>query len=208
MSGTTPRPMTLARARELTGQPERLATTKVADRITEPFRRFIAHSPFLTIASSDGRQCTDSSPRGDYPGFVKVLDDRTLAIPDRLGNRRLDSFRNIDHNPAVGLLFFVPGASETLRVNGNAYLSDDADVLVRLEAEGKPCTVALIVKVIEAFAHCGRSILRSRLWQQDSQLLAHEVPSMTEMLVDQARSLDVTTDAVQADVDAATRELY
>lgn len=195
-------------ARGIVGEPEALARAKVTDHITPPFRRFITHSPFLAMATSDASGAADCSPRGDHPGFVRVLDERTLAVPDRLGNRLIDSFRNIAENPAVGLLFLVPGTPETLRVNGRAFLTDDPDVLVRMEAEGKVPQLALLVHVEEAFAHCGRAVLRSRLWEPESTRLAEEVPSMAEMLADQVRRLGVSAADVQAEVEVANRTLY
>lgn len=199
--------LTADEARRIIGEPEELARAKITDHITPAFRRFIAHSPFLAMAtcSADGADC---SPRGDHPGFVRVLDERTLAIPDRLGNRLIDSFRNIAENPKVGLLFLVPGVPETLRVNGRAQLTAAPDVLARLEAEGRVPRLALLVHVDEAFAHCGRAVLRSRLWDAESARLAEEVPSMAEMLADQVRHLGVSAEQVQAEVEAANRVLY
>ena len=112
-------------------------------------RRFIAHSPFLAMATSDATGLPDCSPRGDYPGFVKVLDERTLAIPDRPGNKIADSFRNLAENDGIGLMFVIPGVREVLRVNGRAYPTDEPDVLARMRTEGKDAELALVVDVAE-----------------------------------------------------------
>ncbi|MEU4250681.1 MSMEG_1061 family FMN-dependent PPOX-type flavoprotein [Amycolatopsis sp. NPDC026612] len=163
------------------GEPEAMIKAKIGDRIDRHARRFIAHSPFLTLATADAAGRADCSPRGDYPGFVKVLDERTVALPDRLGNKIADSFRNIAENDGVGLLFFVPGMRETLRVNGSAYVTDDPDVLARMRTEAKAPMLAIVVDVAEVYFHCGRALIRSRLWDPASQALAAELPSAGEI---------------------------
>ena len=163
------------------GEPEAMIKAKIGDRIDRHARRFIAHSPFLTLATADAAGRADCSPRGDYPGFVKVLDERTVALPDRVGNKIADSFRNIAENDGVGLLFFVPGMRETLRVNGSAYVTDDPDVLARMRTEAKAPMLAVVVDVAEVYFHCGRALIRSRLWDPASQALAAELPSAGEI---------------------------
>ncbi len=159
------------------GYPDPPALQKIADHLDENCRTFLAHSPFATLATSDAAGNCDSSPRGDYPGFVRVLDDRTVVIPDRIGNRIADSMTNILENPHVGLLCFVPGMSETLRLNGRAYLTDDPDVLRMLEQDHSPPNLAIVVEIDQAYLHCGRALLRSGLWDPEMQDLAAEVPS-------------------------------
>jgi PPOX class probable FMN-dependent enzyme len=171
--------MTEVRAR--LGDPEAMIEAKIGDRIDAHARRFIAHSPFLTLATADAAGRADCSPRGDYPGFVKVLDERTLALPDRPGNKIADSFRNIAENDGVGLLFFVPGMRETLRVNGSAYVTDEPDVLARMRTEAKAPMLAIVVDVEQVYFHCGRALIRSRLWDPASQALAAELPSAGEI---------------------------
>jgi PPOX class probable FMN-dependent enzyme len=163
------------------GAPDEMIEAKIGDRIDRHARRFIAHSPFLTLATADANGRADCSPRGDYPGFVKVLDERTLALPDRPGNKIADSFRNIGENDGVGLLFFVPGMRETLRVNGSAYVTDDPDVLARMRTEAKAPMLAIVVDVEQVYFHCGRALIRSRLWDPASQALAAELPSAGEI---------------------------
>ncbi|MEV4149991.1 MSMEG_1061 family FMN-dependent PPOX-type flavoprotein [Amycolatopsis sp. NPDC049691] len=181
---TLPR-VTMDEVRARLGAPDEMIEAKIGDRIDRHARRFIAHSPFLTLATADANGRADCSPRGDYPGFVKVLDERTLALPDRPGNKIADSFRNIAENDGVGLLFFVPGMRETLRVNGSAYVTDDPDVLARMRTEAKSPILAIVVDVAEVYFHCGRALIRSRLWDPASQALAAELPSVGEIAAEQ-----------------------
>ncbi|MBF6271645.1 MSMEG_1061 family FMN-dependent PPOX-type flavoprotein [Nocardia farcinica] len=203
-----PVPLPMDRVREIIGAPEALAAAKVQTRIDTHFRRFIAHSPFLCLATTHPDKGADCSPRGDYPGFVKVLDDATLAIPDRVGNGRIDSFENLASNPSIGLIFLVPGHRETLRVNGKAYLTEDPDVLARLQVEGKTPRLAVIVDVEEAFVHCGRAVIRSRLWDSSSQSLATEVPSMGDIVADQMRPKGLDANLINSVVETGYKTLY
>lgn len=203
-----PAPLKADRVREIIGQPEALAAAKVQSALDGHFRRFIAHSPFLCMATVHATDGADCSPRGDYPGFVKVLDDTTLAIPDRVGNGRIDSFENLTSNSSIGLIFLVPGHRETLRVNGRAYLTEDANVLARLQVEGKTPQLAVIVDVDEAFVHCGRAIIRSRLWQSTSQSLAAEVPSMGDIVADQMRPEGLDAELINNAVETGYKTLY
>jgi PPOX class probable FMN-dependent enzyme len=179
------RRVSMAEVRDRLGAPEEMIEGKKLDHVDKHARRFIAHAPFLALATADATGRTDCSPRGDYPGFVKVLDEHTLALPDRPGNKIADSFRNIAENDGVGLLFLVPGLRETLRVNGRAYVTDDPDVLARMRTEAKAPMLAIIVEVAEAYFHCGRALIRSRLWDPASQELAAELPSAGEIVTDQ-----------------------
>lgn len=159
------------------GYPDPPALQKITDHLDENCKVFLAHSPFATLATADAEGNCDSSPRGDYPGFVRVIDDRTVVIPDRIGNKIADSMTNILENPHVGLLCFVPGMSETLRINGRAYLTDDPDVLRMLEQDHAAPNLAIVVNIDQAYLHCGRALLRSGLWDPEMQDLAAEVPS-------------------------------
>ena len=137
--------------------------TKETDHITEVGHDFIAASPFLILATSNG-DTIDCSPKGDAPGFVQLLDDRTLLIPDRPGNNRIDGIKNLLTNPKVGLIFMVPGSNETYRVNGDATITTDPELLRRFEVRGKPPRVVIVVSVIEAFNHCPKAFVRAKLW--------------------------------------------
>ena len=149
-------------------KPLDMVIRKVTDHITEPGRQFIAASPFLIMstASADGIDC---SPKGDAPGFVEVLDSRTLLIPDRPGNNRIDGMKNLVANPEIGLIFMVPGANETFRVNGTARISVDPALLARCLVQGKPPRAVLVVTVKEAYPHCPKALVRSSLWQAAAQ---------------------------------------
>jgi PPOX class probable FMN-dependent enzyme len=137
------------------------------------------------IGSADGQGTADVSPRGDHPGFVQVLDDRTLVIPDRPGNRRVDTLTNLLASPKVGLLFFIPGMKETLRVNGTARITTDPAVLEPLSFQGKLPVSALVVRVEEAFLHCAKALLRARLWDPATQIDRSLFPPLGRMIADQ-----------------------
>lgn len=163
---------------------------KQLDRIDAHCRRFIELSPFFVLASA-GPDGADASPRGGPPGFVLVDGEHTLLVPDWPGNNRLDSLTNLVEEPTVGLIFLVPGVDETLRVNGTVAITDDDAVLQRFADEGKraPRTV-LVVTVREAYLHCAKALMRSRLWDADAQVDRSALPTMGEMLRDQTGSTD------------------
>ena len=164
--------------------PGRLAILKQLYRLDHNCRRFIALSPFLCLASARPDGLADNSPRGDAPGFVQVLDERTLLIPDRPGNNRLDSMANILHNPNVGLLFFIPGVTETLRVNGRARLTGSPELLARFEVRGRAPKAAIVVEVVEAFLHCSKALIRSRLWEDDAKVDRQALPTLGRMIAE------------------------
>lgn len=149
-------------------------------------KRFIEHSPFVFIGSQDRAGHGDVSPKGDRPGFVRVLDDKTIAIPDRPGNNRLDTWENVVENPAVGLIFLIPGMNETLRINGEARLTLDPDLCAQCHVNNRPALAVLIVKVREVYMHCAKAFIRSRLWTPDSWADRSEMPTLGQMLKDQA----------------------
>ena len=170
--------------RALYGKPSERAVAKEQARLDEHTRAFIAHAPFLVMgtASADGR--CDVSPKGDAPGFVHVLDDHHLAIPDRIGNNRLDGLRNMVENPHVALIFFIPGREDTLRVNGRATISREDALLERLAMNGKRPQTALVVEVEQSFMHCPRAFKRAGLWDPQRWPDAAAVPSMQRMIWD------------------------
>ena len=174
--------------RALLGHPSELALKKQIAALDEHCRAFIRRSPFLLLATSDASGRCDVSPKGDPPGFVHVLDDTHLVIPDRPGNRRLDGMRNVLANPHVGIIFLVPGRDETLRVNGRAAIIRDAEVLERLTVEGKRPHLALAVEVEECFLHCVKAFRRSKLWRSQTWPDADALASMACMLFDQAKT--------------------
>jgi len=161
-------------------------------------RNFIARSPFLVIATV-GPDGSDASPRGDAPGFVQVLDDTTLLLPERPGNRLADSMSNIVHNNQVALLFFIPGMDETLRVNGAAWLTDHAPYRELLAANGKTPGLAIVVDVEELYFHCPKAFIRAKLWDPAQYMNRADLPSLGRMILDQMGG--ATDDATVANVD-------
>ncbi len=170
-------------------------------------RHFISLSPFLVLGTQAIDGMGDVTPRGDAPGFVEVLDDRTLLIPDRPGNNRLDNYSNILGNPAVSLMFLIPGVDETLRINGVAEIRDDADLCGMFSVADKTPLTVLKVTVREAYLHCAKALMRSRLWSPDAIIARTALPSMGQMIKDQINSNDPVES--QADMEARyEKQLY
>ena len=193
--------------RDLYAPPIERARLKTLHRLDEHCRNFIAHSPFVCLGTSSERGA-DLAPRGDEPGFVHVLDDVTLVIPDWPGNNRLDSFSNIVTNPQVALLFLIPGVQETLRVNGTAEITTRTDLLARWERNGKGPKTAVVITVREAFLHCGKALIRSRLWEDDYRIERTALPSYGQMLKDHTQ-IDESVEQIQASVENGYRnKLY
>jgi PPOX class probable FMN-dependent enzyme len=165
--------------------PGATAVRKELRRLDEHCRVFIERSPFVLIGSSDRDGNADVTPKGDKPGFTLVLDDTTIAIPDRPGNNRLDTLENILVNPAVGLLFLIPGMNETLRVNGHARLTADAALCERLAVDGKTPQCVVVVTVGAAYLHCAKAFLRSGLWEPSTWMERSAMPTLGQMLKDQ-----------------------
>jgi PPOX class probable FMN-dependent enzyme len=162
-----------------------LAALKSLKSLDKHAQDFIGRSPFLCLGTQDLAGRADVSPRGDPPGFVKVLDPQTLAIPDRPGNNRLDSLANIVANPSVGLLFIVPGFDDTLRVNGRAVLTTDPSLLGRMTVHDRVPKLAIVVRVVEAFMHCAKAFRRSQLWDPQTFQDRSEMPSLSRIILDQ-----------------------
>jgi PPOX class probable FMN-dependent enzyme len=177
--------------REILGHPSEIVTRKTINYIDENCRSFIESSPFLTIATADLNGNFDVSPKGDPSGFVKILNKKTLAIPDRPGNHKADTFTNILQNPNVGLIFLIPGVKETLRVNGKAKIVTDKSVLELLVCDGKVPSLAIIVEVKEAFMHCAKCMIRSKLWLKTDDTQTHTIPSLAKVLVEHGK-LDIS----------------
>lgn len=161
---TTQTVHTEAQLRALIGTPAALTCAKISDRLNAMTRQFVERSPFVCVSTSDGAGHCDLSPRGDPAGFVRILDERTLLLPERPGNRLADSLRNLLANPHIGLLFVVPGITDTLRVNGRATITTDAALLAPCAVEGKTPLLGILVDVDEAYTQCSKALLRSRLW--------------------------------------------
>jgi PPOX class probable FMN-dependent enzyme len=177
----------------LFGEPTLLAKKKNLDHIDEHARAFIDRSPFIVISTSVADGWPDASPRGDPPGFVIVEGPRTLRVPDRPGNNRVDSFHNLITNPKVGLLFLAPGHTHSLRVNGTARLLTDGQLCRRLAMQGKPARAILEVTALEVFFHCGKSLIRSRIWEPSRWPDRTGLASLGAVLADQINTIDLAT---------------
>jgi len=176
---------TLDELRAINGFPKATTATKDTPFITPSMVEFITRCRFFMMGTSDADGSCDISPRGDPAGAVRVLDARTLAIPDRLGNRRVDGFRNVLNNPHVGLLFMIPNVDETLRVNGRAFLTREPELLESLATRGSTPKLALIVEIDEAYMHCARAFLRSELWAPETWPDADEIPTTARITSEQ-----------------------
>lgn len=166
------------------------AAQKVLDYLDDHCQNFIALSPLCILSSANANGQADASPRGDPPGFVQILDDKTLLLPDRPGNNQVDSLQNIVQNPGVGLLFFVPGMNETLRVKGKAEIVTDDDILEPMKMRNRAPLSGLRVTVEEAFLHCGRALIRSRVWDPEVQIDRSDYPTYGQVLADQIAGAD------------------
>jgi PPOX class probable FMN-dependent enzyme len=198
---------TQARLRELTRQPSERARRKIIDHIDDICRRFIAACPFVLVASrgADGR--LDVSPRGDPAGFVAVLDERTLAIADRPGNHRHDTFENLLVHREVGLLFLIPGNGDTLRVSGTGRIVRDGALQSRLAVGGKVPNLVLVVAVEQAFMHCQKSVVRSGLWHPETWPDRSGVPTLAEAIIAHAKPAE-TASEIEAIVANSDAQLY
>jgi PPOX class probable FMN-dependent enzyme len=195
-----------ASLRALHHQPMSRATDKVLRALDPHCVRIIALSPFCVVATQ-GPNGADISPRGDPPGFVRVLDARTLLLPDRVGNNRFDAMANLLVNPRIGLLFLVPGMNETLRINGTARITNDARVLAPSAVNSRAPKVGLVVAIEEAFLHCAKALVRSALWDGTRHIDRAVLPSYAEMLLDHVRGLTREENDRQTQV-MAERGLY
>ena len=163
------------------GTPNERSLRKEIDHVNADYRRFIESSPFVVLATG-GPEGLDCSPRGDAPGFVRIVDERTLALPDRPGNNRVDSLRNVIASAQVALLFMVPGVGEMLRVNGRARVSTEAALVASFAVDGKPPRSVLVIDVESVYFHCSKAIVRSKLWDASHHVERSRLPSAGEML--------------------------
>ncbi len=159
------------------------STAKVADHVTPLYRRFIEASPFVALATV-GPEGLDCSPRGDRPGFVRIASPEVLMLPDRRGNNRIDSLRNILRDPRVGLMFLVPGSGNAVRANGRAVLEDDPDLLASFAVEGKAPRTVAVIRIDEIYFQCARALVRSGLWKTESQVDPRTLPTPGQILAE------------------------
>ena len=174
---------TVAQLEAIYGQPNDASTVKVADRITPSYRVLIEKSPFAALATA-GPEGLDCSPRGDLPGFVRIHDPKTLMMPDRRGNNRIDSLRNIVRDPRVALLFLIPGSGSTLRVNGRAQVCVNPDLLASFKVEGNAPRTVIVMTIDEIYFQCARAIVRSELWNPDRHVDPRTLPTPGQILAD------------------------
>jgi len=182
--------------RELCGYPNEVVQNKSITAIDHHCRDFIARSPLIFVATSDSSGNCDVSPRGDAEGFVLVVDDKHLVIPERPGNRRFDSLRNLISNPRVGLIFIIPGLEETLRINGRASIIKDPLLLNQMEAHGKTPILGIGVEVEECYIHCAKAFKRSHLWDNQYWPPKENLPKPAAIIAEHAKQLGVSVDEV------------
>ena len=167
------------------GEVSALAARKEFNHLDRHAREFIARSPFLVMSTADAEGWPDASPKGDAPGFVTVEDDRHLLLPDRPGNNRVDGFKNLMTNPKIGLIFFVPSVDHTLRVNGHARLLTDPAICARFSVNGKPARAVVKIATEQVFFHCGKALIRSRLWKPEAWQPTSGLATLGAALADQ-----------------------
>ena len=174
---------TMEQLEALYGNPSGAAVVKEIDHISSGYRKLIEAAPFVAIATG-GPEGFDCSPKGDAPGFVRILDDKTLAIPDRPGNNRIDGYRNIMRDPRIALLFLIPGIGETLRVNGRASISIDPELMQSFAVNGKLPRSVLVVHIDSIFFHCSKAIVRSKLWDEATKIERGSLPSTGSIIAE------------------------
>ncbi|HXZ91413.1 MAG TPA: pyridoxamine 5'-phosphate oxidase family protein [Burkholderiales bacterium] len=172
--------------RALYGEKSKVAVIKEIDHISSGYRKLIEAAPFVAVATA-GPEGLDCSPKGDAPGFVRVIDDKTLALPDRPGNNRIDGFTNILRDPRIALLFLIPGVGETLRVNGRASITVDPELMQGFAVDGKLPRCVLVVHVERIYFHCSKAIVRARLWDEAAKLDRNSLPSTGTLIAELSR---------------------
>jgi len=195
--------------REMLGYPSELVQNKVVSVIDEHCADFIGKSPFVVMSTADENGFCDVSPRGDKKGFVYIINEKQLVIPERPGNKRMDSLRNILANGRVGLLFFIPGLKETLRVNGKAMLTKDKKLLEKMAVKGKNPLIGIVVEVEECFIHCAKAMIRSGLWNMDTWAEKNDLPNAAKILLAHANLPNATVETIDKVLDESyTKRLY
>jgi len=192
---------------EIYGQPGETSIVKVADRITPSYRTLIEKSPFAALATC-GPEGLDCSPRGDLPGFVRIHDSKTLMLPDRQGNNRVDSLRNLVRDPRIALLFLIPGSGSTLRVNGRAQVSTRAELLASFRIEGKAPRTVIVITVEDIYFQCARAIVRSDLWNPEKHVDPKTLPTAGQILAEMSDNRVGGDDYDRAWPERARRSLW
>ncbi|WP_163103190.1 pyridoxamine 5'-phosphate oxidase family protein [Peribacillus alkalitolerans] len=194
---------------QIAGTPSKLVENKVISSLDHHCLDFISKTPFIVLSTSNASGACDSSPRGDEPGFIHVIDEQHFLIPERPGNRRMDSLKNLIENDRIGILFIIPGLKETLRINGSAMITNDPKLLKECEHVGKEPKLGILVKVEECYMHCGKALIRSQLWEPDTWLEKENLPKAHVILADHAKTLNMTKDEVACSLEETyTKRLY
>ena len=196
---------TLEELREVMGMPSERSVTKELRKIDRFAGYFIARSPFVLLSSANAAGKCDVSPKGDQPGFVKILDDRTLLIPDRPGNRRADTLVNLLENPQIGMIFLIPDVEETLRVNGKGTITSDQTLLEQCTVTGKTPKLGIVVEAQEVYFHCAKAFKRSNLWNPDLWQGRGELPSLGVIMAEQLKIDDMSGEEVNCEIEDAYR---
>ncbi|KAA0549952.1 pyridoxamine 5'-phosphate oxidase family protein [Bacillus sp. BGMRC 2118] len=194
--------------RAILGEPSKRAEAKVIHKLDDHCRIILSHSPFLVLSTSNEDGTCDASPRGDAPGFVYVIDDQHIVIPERPGNKRIDSLQNIVSNPHVGLLFMIPGMEETLRLNGKAYITRNVELLKKMEANQKVPQLGIIVEIEEIYIHCAKALLRSKLWNSETWPNRLDLPTMATIVKAHAELKETTNEIEESLQESYTTRLY
>ncbi len=190
------------------GEPLDLALAVMFDSMDKYHKQFIERSPFACIATSDASGQPTISPKGDAPGFIKVIDDNTLLLPDRIGNNKVESFHNLIENPKMALIFIIPGLRETLRISGEASLTTDQNYLTACQVGKNPVRTGLLIKVSKVYFHCGKAMIRSKLWDEESKARPGELASFGEIVKEEAQ-VNESQESIQTNLeDAYENRLY
>ncbi|KFN03572.1 pyridoxamine 5'-phosphate oxidase family protein [Bacillus clarus] len=193
---------------QILGKPSERALKKVISSLDHHCLDFLSKSPFLVLATANKFGECDASPRGDAPGFVYVLNKNKIIIPERPGNRRIDSILNIISNPRVGLIFFIPGLGESLRINGRASITKDEGILKEMQANGRTPLLGIVVEVEECYVHCAKAFIRSKMWDSESWLDKKELPSAAKMLMEHAKVNASEEEVARSLEESYTKRLY
>ncbi|MFT5350136.1 MAG: PPOX class probable FMN-dependent enzyme [Planctomycetota bacterium] len=189
-------------------EPLGIAVACMLDSLDKYQRQFIELSPFACIATADSDGQPTISPKGDAPGFMKVIDEHTLVMPDRIGNNKAESFHNLVENPKMGLIFMIPGVRETLRISGSASITTDQELLKFAQVGKNPVKTGLLINITKSYFHCGKAMIRSKLWDEKSKLARGVLPSFGEIFKEEAKLTASTEEAEALLENAYSNELY
>ncbi|NBI27491.1 pyridoxamine 5'-phosphate oxidase family protein [Chengkuizengella marina] len=195
--------------REMIGYPSERAIKKVISKLDSHCRHYLSLSPFALLSTSDINGICDVSPRGDAPGFIHILDDKHIVLPERQGNKRIDSIKNILSNQHVGLIFLIPGLKETLRINGKACVIKDQEILKHMAVNERVPLIGIGIEIEECFVHCAKSLIRSQLWDQKTWIDKENLPSIPHMMAAHVNKSSMTPKIIEESLhESYTKRLY